>query len=189
LIPRCIMSIDTQIGCLTVLQHQMETTLDNMWDCSNLLDNFTSDRQGDLHQQITALLQNLRQLDQIAQSLGIAVPLNIVDQLDHNQNPDVVTKEMLSALRARNEQTRGRVFSTKILADGLESYTIHWKTSYEVLKDQTASACHAQTSPNSQLALAASVNSAVSSTVHPLPALSTVFTSSQTSNDDSIAIV
>ena len=60
---------------------------------------------------------------------------------------------MLSALRARNEQTRGRVFSTKvlhaffalnfivppqILADGLESYTIHWKTSYEVLKDQVS---------------------------------------------------
>jgi hypothetical protein len=52
-------------------------------------------------------------------------------KVDEGKNPDLVTKEFFEDCRKKNDQARGRLFSTKIFQDQFDQHLKKWNASFQ----------------------------------------------------------
>eukprot|EP00455_Lapot_gusevi_P052079 TRINITY_DN7893_c0_g1_i3.p1 TRINITY_DN7893_c0_g1~~TRINITY_DN7893_c0_g1_i3.p1 ORF type:complete len:167 (-),score=29.34 TRINITY_DN7893_c0_g1_i3:206-667(-) len=108
------------------LENTIEQTINTLWNCSVMVEDYKPECKTAFHNNINEFMNQLRSLDELSRKVDAKVPLQVIEAIDHNQNPDFVTKQYLDACRHRNDQVRGRLFATKLLRDQLSAGMQFW---------------------------------------------------------------
>ncbi|KAH6562245.1 hypothetical protein BASA50_001186 [Batrachochytrium salamandrivorans] len=103
------------------LEAKLLETLDTLLKISMTVYDFQPESGAVLNKRIGSLVGCLTDLDGMANSTDIQVPINLLEVVENGINPDQFTGDVVQTLLDKNQKTNGRIESIKILKDEMRA--------------------------------------------------------------------
>lgn len=121
------MSGEDEKARLTALVSTLEESIESLYKCSVIVDNFEDDSQLDsLNSMMKDFTDSLQNMNEIAKHVETKVPLRVIHRVDADINPHQVTKEYLDICKKKNDEARGRLFATRVFEESLQQRLQVW---------------------------------------------------------------
>jgi mediator of RNA polymerase II transcription subunit 10 len=102
-------SIHQTCAKLTICSEQMRTTVQTLYNIIvQIYDHQGAPTEAALQREITSLIQSLLRLSQLAPTLTLQIPPEVIEYVQDGRNPDIYTREFVELGMKNNQRLKGK---------------------------------------------------------------------------------
>lgn len=103
-------TIESTDGRFNKLERTLEQFQENARHLGIIASDFTPRSQEPLNQKVHTMISGLQELDQQRRDFSdVLIPLELLDYLDKDKNPQLYTKDLLERTRQKNKEVNGKI--------------------------------------------------------------------------------